>query len=74
VGRAPLGAQEILKGGARGAKLFYSLKTNKKTQVLLDDLLSKIRLFMFHIKYFTFFSRGEGHKLKQNLEGGGRKV
>jgi hypothetical protein len=23
------GAQEILKGGARGAKLFYSLKINK---------------------------------------------
>jgi hypothetical protein len=26
----PGGAQEILKGGARGAKLFYSLKINKK--------------------------------------------
>jgi hypothetical protein len=26
------GAQEILKGGARGVKLFYSLKINKKTQ------------------------------------------
>jgi hypothetical protein len=24
------GAQEILKGGTRGAKLFYSLKINKK--------------------------------------------
>jgi hypothetical protein len=24
------GAQEILKGGARGVKLFYSLKINKK--------------------------------------------
>jgi hypothetical protein len=28
--RPPGGAQEILKGGARCAKLFYSLKINKK--------------------------------------------
>jgi hypothetical protein len=53
--RPPGGAEEIHKGGARGAKLFYSLKINKKhkynlkNQVLLDGLLSKIRLFMFHI-------------------------
>jgi hypothetical protein len=29
-GARPPGAQEILKGGARGAKLFYSQKINKK--------------------------------------------
>jgi hypothetical protein len=54
--RPPGGVQEILKGGARGVKLFYSLKINKKNTitirkifVLLDVLLSKITLFMFHI-------------------------
>jgi hypothetical protein len=63
------------KCGAR-AKLFYSLKIHKKHKynyknlVLLDDLLSKIRLFMFHIQHFMCFSRGSGGKLKQNLEGG----
>jgi hypothetical protein len=35
----PWGAQEILKGGgARGAKLFYSLKINKKHKYNLKNL------------------------------------
>jgi hypothetical protein len=29
-GAPPWGVEEILKGGARGAKLFYSLKINEK--------------------------------------------
>jgi hypothetical protein len=35
-GARPLGggAQEILKGGARGAKLFYSLKINENTSII----------------------------------------
>jgi hypothetical protein len=32
------GAQEILKAGARGAKLFYSLKINKKHRCNLKNL------------------------------------
>jgi hypothetical protein len=63
-------------GGARGAKLFYSLQYVKNTsiirkiKVLLDGLLSKIRLCSIY--YILCFFPG-GRKLKQNLEGG-RKV
>jgi hypothetical protein len=78
VGRASRGggAQEILKGGARGEKLFYLLKINKKTSIflkILNGLKVKLGYLCSIYNILCVFFQGRRRKLKQNLEGG-RKV